>query len=139
MDNQIISSDNNSLNKYKMEKIMFLSISILPLLFTIGLFVLSFGKGEGCNRMFGRLSNYCTTTNYFLWGFFSIPFSILSLVGGISKKIIVSIIGSLLFIGFNIRALLTTEIDMVRTLSIICIILSSILLFIEIFLLENKS
>ena len=138
---EYIRNNDNDIVKYNQEnnkKIMHMCIKILPFLFTVGLFILSQVDVRGCDGEFGGLSGGCTATPYVLWGLFSIPFTALSLVGGLSKSVIYSLIGSILFLAFNFLILFRTTVDNVITIEIVSIIFSGILFVIELFLLKKN-
>ena len=135
---QIIKNNYNNKFKYNQEKnkkIMLMCIAILTFLFTTGLFTLSQVDVRGCDGEFGGLSGDCTATPYVLWGLFSIPLTVLSLVGGFSKKVVLSLIGSILFLVFNFLLLF---IDYKITMTIVSIVFSGILFIIELHLLLRE-
>lgn len=119
-------------NKAKSKRKKLLYIAIVTLIFTIGLFILSNVDVRGCDGLFGGLSGDCTSTNYTLWAIYSIPLTLLSFVGFLFKSTIPSMLGSLLFLIFNIFLLFISTVDRIIAIEIVSAIFSGMLFVIEI-------
>lgn len=136
-DQQSINSSENNMVKSKKNKetiileIILIIIAISALLFTVRLFKLSKVDVRGCDGIFGNLSGDCMSTTYSLWGFFSLFLTSLSILSAFAKEIIASIVGSLLFLIFNILLWFITSDYGLKAVTMECIIFSGILFIVE--------
>ena len=121
------------------EKMLHICIMILPLLFTLSLFILFHVDGRGCSSLFGGLSDECTTTNYLIWFYFSIPLAVISLVGGIVKTPTLVKVAAILFLLFNLFLLFITRSNNLHELEVTSIIFSGILIYLENKLIKKES
>ncbi len=121
------------------EKRLLICITVLPILFTVALFVLTYVDVRGCDGMFGGLSGECTSTTYLLWGFFSIPFAFISLISGIVKSPLLAKVAAILFMLFNIFLLFFTKAETVLEMETVSILFSGILIYLDNKLIKNKA
>ncbi len=123
-----IKSSKKKLNK----KIVI--IAMLPLLFDL-LLMISPSFLERCCRIYPSTYGWVLAT----FIYYSIPFVILSLIGGFSKTYIVSIVGALEFLAFNIWTLVVSSTDRyVTPVGIISIVFCCIVIFLNILLIRES-
>lgn len=129
MENQELNKD-DSKNQKKID-ILYLTVITLSILFTVGLFILFFIDDRSCDGMMGGLSGDCTTFNYGLIGFFSIPLIIFAINSFKLKQIKSLSICTIIFFLANLLIVIVAASEKMKFLSLISCIFSIILLIIE--------
>ncbi len=104
----------------KMEIVLYLITIILPILFTMVLYIL-FLKDDGvCDGLLGGLDGDCKSTNYLFAAISFLPIIMLTVVVAIFKIPIVTIIGSIIFFAYHFLIFIITTHDHIRLVALIC-------------------